>query len=285
MEPAKTIPTDVEEPPIEAKKKESGSLLRFILTLAFLAWFLRCFVFAPFYIPSGSMQPTLYIGDYLAVAKWPYGYSRYSFLGEIPSFDGRILSRLPKRGDVVVFRHPTEDSDLIKRVIGLPGDVVEVRAGELYLNGQPVKREKLPPLGIPVSPNSPCVGAPGVTPTIVVGNGTQTCVFSAYRETLPGGPSYVTYDQLPNGPADNFPAVDVPQGSVFLMGDNRDNSLDSRFSPAEGGVGMLPVENIIGRAAVTFWSTDGSASWVLPWTWFTALRGTRIGNGYTDHSK
>ena len=217
MEPAETTATEVEEPPVEAKKKESGSLLRFILTLAFLAWFLRCFVFAPFYIPSGSMQPTLYIGDYLAVAKWPYGYSRYSFLGEIPSFDGRIFSHLPKRGDVVVFRHPTEDSDLIKRVIGLPGDVIEVRSGELYLNGQPVKREKLPPVGIPVSPNSPCVGAPGVTPTIVVGNGTQTCVFAAYRETLPGGPSYVTYDQLPDGPADNFPAVDVPQGSVFLM--------------------------------------------------------------------
>ena len=285
MEPAETTATEVEEPPVEAKKKESGSLLRFILTLAFLAWFLRCFVFAPFYIPSGSMEPTLYIGDYLAVAKWPYGYSRYSFLGEIPSFDGRIFSHLPKRGDVVVFRHPTEDSDLIKRVIGLPGDVIEVRSGELYLNGQPVKREKLPPVGIPVSPNSPCVGAPGVTPTIVVGNGTQTCVFSAYRETLPGGPSYVTYDQLPDGPADNFPAVDVPQGSVFLMGDNRDNSLDSRFSPAEGGVGMLPVENIIGRATVTFWSTDGSASWLLPWTWFTALRGSRIGNGYTDKSK
>jgi signal peptidase I len=287
MDQPATSPTEVEQPPSpEAKRSERWSLIRFILTLAVLAWALRCFIFAPFYIPSGSMLPTLYIGDYLAVAKWPYGYSRYSFLGQIPSFDGRIFSHLPKRGDVVVFHHPAEDADLIKRVIGLPGDVVEVRGGVLYLNGQPVKREKLPPVGVRVSPNSPCRGAPGVTPVIAVGEGgTQTCLYQAYRETLPGGPSYTTYDQLQNGPADDFPAVDVPQDSVFLMGDNRDDSMDSRFSPAEGGVGMLPVENIVGRATVTFWSTDGSASWVLPWTWFTALRGSRIGNGYTDKTK
>jgi signal peptidase I len=285
MEPAETSPTEVEEPSAQAKSKERWSLIRFVLTLAFLAWFLRCFLFAPFYIPSGSMQPTLYIGDYLAVAKWPYGYSRYSFLWQIPSFDGRIFSRLPKRGDVVVFHHPAEDADLIKRVIGLPGDVIEVRGGALYLNGQQVKREKLPPVAVRISPNSPCKGAPGATPTILAGDGFQSCLYSAYRETLPGGPSYVTFDQLPNGPADDFAAVDVPQDTVFLMGDNRDDSLDSRFSPAEGGVGMLPVENIVGRATVTFWSTDGSASWLLPWTWFTALRGSRIGNGYTDKSK
>ena len=284
MDPAETSPTEVEEPSAEAKSKERWSLLRFVLTLAFLAWFLRCFVFAPFYIPSGSMQPTLYIGDYLAVAKWPYGYSRYSFLGEIPSFDGRILSHLPKRGDVVVFRVPAEDADLIKRVIGLPGDVVEVRGGLLYLNGQEVIRKKLPPVAIRISANSPCEVAQGATPTILASDGYQSCVFDAYRESLPGGPSYITLNQLDNGPGDDFPAVDVPQGTVFLMGDNRDNSGDSRFSPPNG-IGMVPMENIIGRATVTFWSTDGSASWLLPWTWFTALRGSRIGNGYTDKSK
>ena len=281
MDQPATSPTEVEQPSPEAKRKERWSLVRFVLTLAVLAWALRCFLFAPFYIPSGSMLPTLYVGDYLAVAKWPYGYSRYSFLGEIPSFKGRIFNHLPKRGDVVVFRHPAEDSDLIKRVIGLPGDIVEVRGGELYLNGQAVKREKLPPVAVRISDNSPCRGAPGAVPVVAAAHGYQNCLYAAYRETLPGGPSYITFDQLSDGPADDFAAVDVPAGHVFLMGDNRDDSLDSRFAPAEGGIGMVPVENLVGRAMVTFWSTDGSASWVKPWTWFTALRGSRIGNGYT----
>ena len=285
MDQPATSPTEVEQPSPEAKRKERWSLVRFVLTLAVLAWALRCFLFAPFYIPSGSMLPTLYIGDYLAVAKWPYGYSRYSFLGEIPSFKGRIFNHLPKRGDVVVFRHPAEDSDLIKRVIGLPGDIVEVRGGELYLNGQAVKREKLPPVAVRISDNSPCRGAPGAVPVVAAAHGYQNCLYAAYRETLPGGPSYITFDQLSDGPADDFAAVDVPAGHVFLMGDNRDDSLDSRFAPAEGGIGMVPVENLVGRAMVTFWSTDGSASWVKPWTWFTALRGSRIGNGYTDKSR
>ena len=285
MDQPATSPTEVEQPSPEAKRKERWSLVRFVLTLAVLAWALRCFLFAPFYIPSGSMLPTLYVGDYLAVAKWPYGYSRYSFLGEIPSFKGRLFNHLPKRGDVVVFRHPAEDSDLIKRVIGLPGDIVEVRGGELYLNGQAVKREKLPPVAVRISDNSPCRGAPGAVPVVAAAHGYQNCLYAAYRETLPGGPSYITFDQLSDGPADDFAAVDVPAGHVFLMGDNRDDSLDSRFAPAEGGIGMVPVENLVGRAMVTFWSTDGSASWVKPWTWFTALRGSRIGNGYTDKSR
>ena len=285
MDQPATSPTEVEQPSPEAKRKERWSLVRFVLTLAVLAWALRCFLFAPFYIPSGSMLPTLYVGDYLAVAKWPYGYSRYSFLGEIPSFKGRLFNHLPKRGDVVVFRHPAEDSDLIKRVIGLPGDIVEVRGGELYLNGQAVKREKLPPVAVRISDNSPCRGAPGAVPVVAAAHGYQNCLYAAYRETLPGGPSYITFDQLSDGPADDFAAVDVPAGHVFLMGDNRDDSLDSRFAPAEGGIGMVPVENLVGRAMVTFWSTDGGASWVKPWTWFTALRGSRIGNGYTDKSR
>ena len=270
--------TEAEKP---RKREDRWSLIRFILGLALLAWALRSFVFAPFSIPSGSMLPTLYIGDYLAVSKWPFGYSRYSFPLQIPSFEGRIFSGLPKRGDVVVFRHPAEDSDLIKRVIGLPGDTVEVRGGELILNGQPVKRETLPPFGEPISENSPCKVAPGATPIITAAGGRQLCLYSAFRETLPGGPSYRILNQVDGGPADDFPAVKVPPGHVFLMGDNRDDSLDSRFSPAEGGIGMVPVENLIGRAMVTFWSTDGSASWIAPWTWFTALRGNRISNGYS----
>jgi signal peptidase I len=116
-------------------------------------------------------------------------------------------------------------------------------------------------------------------------NGHALCLFNAYRETLPGGPSYTVLDQVDGGPGDEFPATTVPAGRVFMMGDNRDDSLDSRFPAAEGGVGMVPVENLIGRATVTFWSTDGSASYWKPWRWFTALRGSRVGNGYTGDAE
>src|SRR5690242_8675590 len=138
----------------EQQKPESAwSLARFFVTLVVLAWALRSFVVQPFNIPSGSMLPTLYIGDYLTVAKWPYGFSRYSFPFGFPSFHGRIFGALPSRGDVVVFRVPAERADLIKRVIGLPGDTVEMREGQLILNGKPVQRRKLPPSGVPVTAN------------------------------------------------------------------------------------------------------------------------------------
>jgi len=263
------------------KKETAGSLLRFVLGVALIAWALRSFIIQPFSIPSGSMLPTLYIGDYLAVAKWPYGYSRYSFPFQFPGFDGRILTHLPTRGDVVVFRHPTEKDDLIKRVIGLPGDTVEVRGGRLILNGRPVGRRALPPAAVPVSANSPCRTVPPASPVAALIGRRTLCLYRAELETLPSGPSYTILDQVDHGPADDFPSITVPAGHVFLMGDNRDDSLDSRFPAYEGGVGMVPVDHLIGRALVTFWSTDGSASWVKPWTWFTALRASRIGNGYT----
>ena len=262
-------------------KESAGSLLRFVLAVAILAWAFRSFVAAPFSIPSGSMLPTLYIGDYLAVAKWPYGYSRYSFPFAFPPFEGRVLGRLPQRGDVVVFRHPGKDSDLIKRVIGLPGDTIAVRGGRLILNGQAVPRQSLPAAKIAVSANSPCRTVPPAAPVIATVGGQPYCLYNAYRETLPGGPSYTVLDQLDAGPADDFPAARVPPGHVFLMGDNRDDSLDSRFPAFEGGIGMVPTEQLIGRAMVTFWSTDGSAAWFEPWTWFSALRPSRIGNGYS----
>jgi signal peptidase I len=270
-----------------ATKKQDGSwsLIRFVLTLLLIAWALRSFVFAPFSIPSGSMLPTLYIGDYLVVAKWPYGISRYSFPFGFPSFEGRLFGGLPNRGDVVVFRHPNENADLIKRVIGLPGDTVEVAGGKLILNGKAVARATLSPAGVPITLNSPCKVAPMAMPSIADTSVSHLCVYPAYRETLPGGPSYTVLDQVDGGPADDFAPVKVPPGHVFLMGDNRDDSLDSRFGPAEGGIGIVPTDHLIGRATVTFWSTDGSASYVKPWTWFTALRGSRIGNGYTETPK
>ena len=273
-------------PSDETDKPESaGSLLRFFLTLLIIAWALRSLVVQPFNIPSGSMLPALYIGDYIVVAKWPYGYSRFSFPFHFPAFSGRVLGHLPSRGDVVVFRHPTENADLIKRVIGLPGDTIQLRDGRLVLNGRSVPRQRLAADRIPVTVNSPCKVVPPATPAVVSAGGRPACVYPAYRETLPGGPSYVVLDQVDHGPADDFGPVRVPPGHLFLMGDNRDDSLDSRFGPAEGGIAMVPVDNLIGRAMVTFWSTDGSASYPRPWTWFSALRSERIGNGYTEKSE
>jgi signal peptidase I len=271
--------------PKHPEKESIWSLARFVAIVIVLAWALRCFIVAPFSIPSGSMLPTLYIGDYLIVTKWPYGYSRYSFPLQIPPLSGRVLGHLPSRGDVVVFRHPGEDADLIKRVIGLPGDIVAVRAGLVILNGRSVPRDKLPAYQMRVSANSPCKMVPPATPFVASVSGRAYCVIPAFRETLPGGPSFTVLDQVDDGLADNFPATRVPPGHIFLMGDNRDDSLDSRFSPAEGGIGMVPVENLIGRAALTFWSTDGSASYWRPWTWFGALRASRIGNRYSGDAE
>jgi signal peptidase I len=280
--PAEPQPPGGAEAPAETEQKSDGGLLRFLLILALLTWAFRSLVAAPFSIPSGSMLPSLYIGDYLVVGKWPYGYSRYSFPWGIPSFEGRILSDLPQRGDVAVFRHPQGDIDLIKRVIALPGDTVEMRGGMLVLNGQAVAREALGAVAVRVTPNSPCrVVPPATARAVAAPDGGSACLYPAYRETLPGGPSYAVIDQVDNPAADDFGPVQVPAGHVFMMGDNRDDSLDSRFPTFVGGVGMVPVENLIGRALFTFWSTDGSASYFKPWTWFTALRANRVGNSYT----
>lgn len=267
------------------KTESPASLARFFLVLILLTWALRSFVVQPFNIPSGSMLPTLYIGDYLVVAKWPYGFSRYSFPFGFPPLGGRIFGNLPKRGDVVVFRVPAENADLIKRVIGLPGDTVEMRDGELILNGHVVQRRLLAPVGVPMSVNSPCRVIPPATPTVVARGNHRYCMFKAYLESLPGGPSYTVLDQVAHGEGDNFGPARVPAGHLFLMGDNRDDSLDSRFPEFEGGIGMVPQADLIGRAMVTFWSTDGSASYLEPWTWFTALRTNRLGNGYKGEAE
>lgn len=207
------------------KKETVGSFLRFLFFLVLATVLVRSLVVAPFTIPSGSMLPTLWIGDYLFVSKWPYGYSRYSFPFGIIPFDGRVLGSIPDRGDVVVFRYPGRDEDFVKRVVGVPGDIVELRGGEVVLNGQPVQRERIADFIVPVSENSPCQPRTGVeTRLIVQPDGERVCAYPRFRETLPGGRSYHVLDQVRDMSArrnltdetgvgaDNVAPFTVPQG-------------------------------------------------------------------------
>lgn len=267
-------------PPKQERKESPGSLVRSLLIIAFAAWVLRSLIVAPFYIPSGSMLPTMMIGDYLFVSKWPYGYSSASFPFEFPPFKGRLFGSTPKRGDVVVFEGPG-GADVVKRVMGVPGDVIAVRSGRVILNGREVPREQLPDYLMTVSPNSPCrVVPPAIAMTRPAPDGRPACVYPRYRETLPGGPSYEVLDQTDSSFADNYGPVTVPVGHVFVMGDNRDDSQDSRYAVIEGGMGFVPLDRIVGRAEHAFWSTDGSASWINPLSWFSALRTDRLGTDY-----
>ncbi len=266
--------------PVPETKSKKPSFLGSLLRFAIIAWVLRCLLLEPFFIPSGSMLPTMAIGDYLFVEKWSYGYSRYSFLWQFPPIGGRVLGSLPERGDVVVFKPPgREQESWVKRVIGLPGDTVAVDNGVVILNGRPVERVRVADAAIRVSANSPCrtIGGPPRVETL--GHGIELCKYPAYLEKLPSGKKFVTLDQS-DTPADHFGPVTVPAGTVFMMGDNRDDSEDSRFLPSVGGAGFVPVDHLVGKAGFIFWSTDGSASWIRPWTWFSALRTDRMGHGY-----
>jgi signal peptidase I len=266
--------------PSDKAKETPGSLLKSLLVLLFAAWFLRSLIVAPFSIPSGSMLPTMMIGDYLFVSKWPYGYSSASFPFEFPPFKGRIFGSLPEHGDIVVFEGPA-GADVVKRVVGLPGDSVAVEGGRLILNGKAVPRQQLEDFAMPISPNSPCrVVPPAVAMTRPLGDGRPACIYPAYRETLPGGRSYTVLDQTDTGYADNFGPVAIPQGHIFVMGDNRDDSLDSRYPVISGGMGFVPIDRVVGRAERVFWSTDGSSSWINPLSWFSALRTDRLGTDY-----
>ena len=268
------------------KKERRGGLLRLVASVILIAWVIRSFVFAPFSIPSGSMLPALYVGDYVMVAKWPYGFSRYSFPWGFPSYDGRIFGNLPERGDIVVFRAPGTDEDFVKRVVGLPGYTISVRGGMLIVNGRSIQREQDGTFAMPISSNSPCRVVFGATPmTGRTDEGVPACLYPVYREALPGGKSYRVIDQVSNPRADDVGPIKVPEGHVFLMGDNRDDSLDSRFSIQDGGIGFVPVENLIGRATFVFWSTDGTAEYAKPWTWFSALRGDRIATGFNGQEQ
>lgn len=261
----------------------------FLLKLALFVFILRSFIVSPFNIPSESMQPRLLIGDYLLVAKWPYGYSRYSLPFSLPLIPGRIFASQPARGDVVVFKAPPSlKDDYIKRVIGLPGDVIQMRSGILEINGVAVKKERIADLVIPVTENMKDAAAFEGTPfpcwrpdfeEAAKEGGTQ-CRYPRYLETLPEGRSYEILDIESGLPGDDTAAFVVGEGEVFLMGDNRDRSADSRF-PADGkAIGIVPQEYLVGKALVSVFSTDGSARWLLPWTWFSAARPERIGQGF-----
>ena len=250
-----------------------GDFAKFVLKLVLVVVIFRSFIFSPFTIPSESMLPGLRNGDYLVAAKWPYGYSRLSLPFEAPLIPGRIFADMPERGDVVIFKHPVDGTDYVKRAIGLPGDTVALRGGTVFLNGQPLEQRRGEYVDIPMSENTGCRSDGG---TVV---GESTCRYRQITETLPSGKSYPTIDFGPH-PKDSFGPIVVPQGKIFVMGDNRDNSMDSRFpAVAGGGVGLVDADLLVARASMVLWSTDGSAEWLLPWTWFTAARWDRIGTG------
>ena len=278
MPPPMSADTSPAASPAKPRKSETRDFAEFLLKLAVFVFILRSLIVSTFSIPSESMLPRLMIGDYLFVQKWPYGFSRASFMFGLVPMNGRILARLPARGDVVVFKAPPGDSvDYIKRVIGLPGDTVQMRGGQLVLNGAPVPKVAVADYVVPVSPNSPCF-APQFSEAGA--DGTTMCRYPRFRETLPEGKSFDVLD-IGTTQADDTQVYVVPQGNLFLMGDDRDRSADSRFEAVEGGgIGMVPVENLVGRAWVSVFSTDGSASWIAPWTWFSAARWERIGESF-----
>jgi signal peptidase I len=263
--------------PDQGEKKETlGSFLRFLAMLLLAVLMVRIFLWSPFSIPSESMLPRLMNGDYLIANKSAYGYSNYSLPIDTPLKPGRIFASQPERGDIVIFKHPIDKTDYIKRVIGLPGDSVALVDGQIMLNGELVPREAMPDLEIPMSINTSCAwgGEEGTNEA-----GAAVCTYSRFRETLPGGPSYDVLD-FGNVPADSHPPKIIPEGHMFVLGDNRDNSRDSRFEARAGdAVGIVPQDNLVGEAAILIWSTDGSAEWIKPWTWFSAARWDRFGDG------
>ena len=276
-----TPPADSESPMPETTgksgKKEEPFLL-FLVKMVAIVLIFRSFIFSPFNIPSESMLPRLMNGDYLLAAKWPYGYSKYSLPLNLPLIPDRIFASQPERGDVVIFKAPPlNDMDYIKRVIGLPGDEIQMRGGILHINGTAVKHERIDNFIIPVSANTDCA-APQFQS--VNDSAEPVCIYPRFRDTLPGGRSFEVLD-LGTTPQDDTAPVIVPEGMLFLMGDNRDNSQDSRFPATPGGgIGLVPQDNLVGKATIVMWSTDGSVEWLKPWTWFTAARWSRIGGTF-----
>jgi signal peptidase I len=264
--PSKPLPNLV----ARAKTKqptEGESWLETVKTIFYallIAVVIRTFLFQPFNIPSASMENTLLVGDYLFVEKFAYGYSRNSFpfrgwpVGDY--FHGRLFERMPERGDVIVFKMPNPNSpdymqDFIKRVIGLPGDRVQMLNGQVFLNGKAIPKERVADY---VGPDEY-----GIVRNV-----------ARYKETLPSGRTYYVLDLIPNSNEDNTEVFTVPPGHYFMMGDNRDNSDDSRMD-----VGFVPAEDLVGKAEFRFFSIDETAVWYEPWTWPGAIRFRRIFTG------
>jgi signal peptidase I len=235
-----------------------GETLRTIIYAVLIAFGVRTFAYEPFNIPSGSMIPTLLVGDYLFVSKFSYGYSRYSIAFGLPLFEGRILFHPPDRGDVVVFKLPRDNkTDYIKRIVGLPGDRIQMIGGILNINGVPVQRERTDDY---VTHDS-------------FGRDLHT---TQYIEILPNGRKHRIIEETDNGPLDNTPVYTVPEGHYFCMGDNRDNSQDSRVLSA---VGYVPAENLVGRAEFLFFSIDENSYFWEVWKWPWAVRINRLFTG------
>ena len=284
---SETVPEASADPstvPAPQKKDTKSSAvwreIKGLLWVLLAVLLFHSFIAKPFYIPSESMMPTLLKGDRLVVSKYPYGWSWVSPSFHIfPHWQGRLLGRMPERGDIVIVTPPGQSDDYIKRVIGLPGDTVEVRNGRLVLNGKPVKAEKRPPAMVPVDANVPC-GIEFSGFQVIEADGGAYCRLPIVRETLPNGVTYDTIDLENESSGNRYAPVRVPAGHVFLMGDNRDRSADSRFSlgPPENGLGgPVPWENIGGRAEFITFSLDGSSEVFNPVSWFQALRGGRAG--------
>ncbi|MEI9987105.1 MAG: signal peptidase I [Aliidongia sp.] len=226
----------------KVKQEESIlDIIKTVVSVVAIVLVVRTFVFEPFNIPSGSMKPTLLVGDFVFVSKFSYGYSKYSFPWIRPPIGGRVFGSLPKRGDVVVFKLPRDTSvDYIKRIVGLPGDKIQMIDGVLNINSQPVKLQRIED-GFDTDPN--------------IGDVQQ------FIETLPNGVQHPIFKHVGHQPYDDTAVFTVPEGNVFAMGDNRDNSLDSRVPPQQDGVGYIPVENLVGRAEIRWFSFENKDPW------------------------
>lgn len=240
-----------------------GEMVKTIVYALLIAGLFRTLLFQPFWIPSESMKSTLLIGDFVYVNKMAYGYSRYSCpLGLCP-VSGRLFFTEPERGDVIVFRHPANDNDMVKRLIGLPGDKIQMKDGLLYINGAVAPQIADGVFEEVMEPQGPMKKLPGCE-NEVVGDG-AICQKSRSIETLPNGAAHAVLN-IRNSPTDNTAVFTVPEGKYFFMGDNRDNSADSRISIELNGVGFVPADNLIGRAERVIFSSAGS-SMLSVWAW------------------